>query len=966
MTSRSRNIAFCFSCTNGTEHYRLIACSGIPARATISTRRRTTAPAGATAGKMPSVRDPYTTLASLGRRANSGLRLSSLGGTEKDGTSSRRFSRKNSFANFNRLRTARIGSFFRSEDMVLVRLYFDRAAAHDTIDELGELGLCQFKDLNEAQSAFQRTYSDNVRRCDDMLRVIRFLMEQVGEVDHLALGPSAYSGPGTGPSYRLDDLDAHLNSLEHSLLEMNANGEAIFTQYNETIELRCVLERAAEFFRSAPRIQPTHSIIPALSSRVKAGSGSGIIAGVMDEISALSSTPTIVVDESDIDASPTALGRGIAPSQPSALLSFFTGTIDREKIATFERVLFRATHGNCFVRFADIHEKLVDPETRIEMEKSVFMVFFSGMAVKAKVSKICDAFNANRYAVPEDHNSQMAALSRCHTRLSDLETVMATTASQKTDILCDVSQQALSWREKVKRDMGIFNTLNLLNYDTSHKLFIADVWIPESAQDDVRNALEIGRRRSDAQVPSIMEERPRESGDTPPTYYKTNKFTEVFQVIVESYGVAKYHELNPAPYTIITFPFLFAVMFGDIGHGILMALFALHMVRSEKRYNATGNRMGEIMRTAFDGRYIILLMGIFSIYTGVIYNEFFAVPIDVFGSRWKYTSESAMACGIDNCENPGSVLPPLAPYPLGFDPAWKASKTGLLFFNSYKMKLSIVLGVSQMVLGIFLSYRNAKYFKERLDVMYVFVPQMIFMNSIFGYLVFLILLKWLIDYNAPGCVSDPTCEPPDLKSILIGMFMSPGSLRPEMVMFPGQRTVQMFLMFLAVIAVPWMLLPKPLILRSRHNRRKQYMRLRDEEDASRDDDEVHHGGGFDFGEVFVHQMIHTIEFVLGAVSNTASYLRLWALSLAHAELSNVFLEKLMYGSIATGNPIAMMIGFFLWVCATVGVLMLMESLSAFLHALRLHWVEFQNKFYLLHGDGTKFEPYTHTMTLSDD
>ena len=71
-------------------------------------------------------------------------------------------------------------------------------------------------------------------------------------------------------------------------------------------------------------------------------------------------------------------------------------------------------------------------------------------------------------------------------------------------------------------------------------------------------------------------------------------------------------------------------------------------------------------------------------------------------------------------------------------------------------------------------------------------------------------------------------------------------------------------------------------------------------------------------EIFVHQLIETIEFVLGAVSNTASYLRLWALSLAHSQLAKVFFQKTLQNALEMPSIIVMIPSVLWLLCVDAG------------------------------------------------
>ncbi|KAL8115632.1 hypothetical protein AgCh_022221 [Apium graveolens] len=734
----------------------------------------------------------------------------------------------------------------RSEKMTFVQLIIPVESAHRAITYLGELGLLQFRDLNADKSPFQRTFVNQVKRCAEMSRKLRFFKDQI----HKASLASSIQA-GMQPDIELEELEIQLAEHEHELNEMNSNSEKLQHTFNELVEFKMVLEKAGDFLLSSKG----H---PVNEDRE------------LDEHAYLNN------DYSD-SASLLEMETQPGPSSNQSGLRFISGIISKSKVLRFERILFRATRGNMLFNQSNADDPIMDPLSTEMVEKTVFVVFFSGEQAKTKILKICEAFGANCYPVPEDITKQRQITREVLSRLSELETTLDAGIRHRNKALTSISFHLTKWLKMVKREKAVFDTLNMLNFDVTKKCLVGEGWCPIFAKAQIQEALRRATFDSSSQVGIIFHA--MDALEAPPTYFRTNSFTNAYQEIVDAYGVARYQEANPAVYTVITFPFLFAVMFGDWGHGICLLLGALYLIARENKFGS--QKLGSFMEMLFGGRYVLLLMSLFSIYCGLIYNEFFSVPYHIFGG-------SAYRCRDDTCSNAYTVglIKFRDPYPFGVDPSWRGSRSELPFLNSLKMKMSILLGVAQMNLGIMLSYFDARFFSNSLDIKYQFVPQMIFLNSLFGYLSLLILIKWCTGSQA------------DLYHVMIYMFLSPFDNLGDNQLFWGQGVIQVILLLAALVAVPWMLFPKPFILKKLHSERFQgrtYGVLRTSEGDldSEPDSARQHIEEFNFSEIFVHQMIHSIEFVLGAVSNTASYLRLWALSLAHSELSTVFYEKVL-------------------------------------------------------------------------
>ena len=854
--------------------------------------------------------------------------------------------------------------------MLHKKIRIPKDSANEILFALGKLkNAIEFEDLTKNDLEAKKSFGDMIKRCDEVKKKIDEFIQICNEFLLPIDNSSSFNELNSKLSEDMKERDKKLGQTYFDLIE----GEILKNdrKISELVDsYEQVRENLNTLFEKNHVLQKVTELITDNAVYGHFGESQSEEDGIM------SSTNTNLV--------------------------LMAGIIPIEYEMRFKRMIFRVSRGNATTAFYNLE---ISPEEyyytanlrqralsmtnfnklkisgsesyqNMKNRKKIFSVVFTGSEeniLLKKILKVCEIFQASRYAIPQSIKiqSELAALAE---DITEKKNILINIERNLVTLLRETNQfkELKGYRYSIYK---LYFEQQRLIYTNLGKCILREnfidgrVWIPKNKLIDVQTTLNNLFKDQENRLNASLTDIENEQNFNPPTLILVNEFTIIPQLIVDTFGIPRYKEINPGYFTIITFPFLFGVMFGDIGHSLFLFCFSIYLLINNKTYSKSTNSMIQILSQA---RYFLLLMSIFSFYCGLLYNDFLSVPLN-FNSCYhksvlKEEKEEKLLTKDKECN-----------YKFGLDPVWMISNNELAFINSLKMKFSVIIGVFQMTLGIVLKGINSIYDNNLIECFCVFIPELIFMLILFGYMDLLIFLKWSVNYEGEEK------RAPDIKSYLMNMILKFGKLPPEPEegldwKLYGSRdfyeNLHLSLVILAIICLIIMLVPT--IILNYNKAKSQYKNnnrrnlidneanenlIQNEEVNSQENQEPL------LSDFIVASVIETIEFALGAVSNTASYLRLWALSLAHSQLSAVFFEySIGLFSRFTDNPlidgILLCIVFVIFGAVTFGVLLCMDLMECFLHTLRLHWVEFQNKFFK--ADGYKFSPFCFEINIKEN
>ncbi|HOU14606.1 MAG TPA: V-type ATPase 116kDa subunit family protein [Anaerolineae bacterium] len=224
----------------------------------------------------------------------------------------------------------------------------------------------------------------------------------------------------------------------------------------------------------------------------------------------------------------------------------------------------------------------------------------------------------NTLMPPEDYRGTpaqaiaalQAGIERTRQRISEYEMEIAHLQETRIRHL-----RHLLWRVRASHTLA--NTIT--GYDHLQHTYLVTGWVPRASLAWLEQVI---AKVSDKVVIETLEPRQEDIGHIPASL-KNPPFFSGFQGLVTTYGQPNYDELDPTPMMALTFPLVFGLMFGDVGHGLLLLLVGLLLA---------GRKIKALQGAAGFG-VVVALCGAAAMVFGALYGSIFGFE-DVFRAVW--------------------------------------------------------------------------------------------------------------------------------------------------------------------------------------------------------------------------------------------------------------------------------------------------------------------------------------------
>ena len=404
-------------------------------------------------------------------------------------------------------------------------------------------------------------------------------------------------------------------------------------------------------------------------------------------------------------------------------------------------------------------------------------------------------------------------------------------------------------------------------------------------------------------IPKYFEE--RAMGEEPPTYVSLPKSVRPLESVIEIYGIPSYWEISPTIFLIITFPFIFGLMFPDFGNALVLFLFSLWFRQYGKKKGSEN-----IQRLSL----VLIYSSIVAMITGLLEGEFMG-QLPIGGLRELLQNEAL----------PRGPLYPLWSS-LGFQYAYNIMKpiipSGGPEAVVNTIILSLLLGVILLFVSTLMGIINAAKKRDTEWLVYEKIPLFLMYTGPF--------LTFMYGFT------DPANFTGQIASVLQGLLNF--TILGKYDLSTPAYQFAFVVLILIYVGLFWYAAGKFIVERKHEGA----------------------GAGFAFAVAFVEGLF---EPALMLLSNTISFIRVLVFALAHYYILFAFsyMAYLAAGSPSTltavfVNPAAIVI-------LIIGNLLAiaLEGLIVFIQDMRLHFYEMFSKFY--EGKGKPFEPVKSYVTL---